>query len=57
MNEFDEKAHAASRRKQKLTYLRDGISWADRTIEPKSVYNRRIKYRPQSPQEWDELEF
>ena len=56
MDEFDIKAHARSRHKQKLEYVRDGISWADRRIESKSAYNRRLKYRPQSAQEWDELE-
>jgi hypothetical protein len=56
MKDDDLKALARSRRESSLRDLRDGVSWGDRVFRPKNTYKRSMKYRPQSPEDWDELE-
>lgn len=56
MKEYELKALAKSRRNRMLSDIRDGISWADRSIEPKNVYKRTMKYRPRLAEEWEEME-
>jgi hypothetical protein len=40
----------------KLQDMRDGLAWGDRTIPSAAKYSRTKKYRPQTPDEWEELE-
>jgi hypothetical protein len=56
-NEFDRKVHARLRREKKLSDLKDGLFWGDRTIPSKAEYKRSLKHRPQTAEEWEELEF
>ena len=56
MNEWELKAHAASRRKRRLQDLSDGKSYGTRWIDPASVYRRQMKYRPQAVEDWEEVD-
>lgn len=55
-SEFDHKTHARLRRQRKLQDLKDGVSFADRTISSKTQYKRTIKHKPQTAYEWEDLE-
>ena len=57
MSELDHKIHAKIRRERKLQDLKDGISFADRTIPSGQEYQRSFKHRPRTPYDWEELEF
>ena len=52
----DLKILARQRREMKLRDMRDGLAWGDRTIPSGSKYSRTTKYRPQTPDEWEEME-
>lgn len=47
---------ARQRREMKLRDMADGLSLHDRTIPSGKEYRRNMKYRPQTPDEWEELE-
>lgn len=55
MEQWESKAHAASRRRQNLERIRDGVSYAPRVI-PGHEYRRSFKHRPRSAEDWDELD-
>ena len=56
VNEWELKAHAASRRKRRMQDLSDGKSYGTRWIDPASVYRRQMKYRPQAVEDWEEVD-
>ena len=56
MKSPDHKEHARIRRNQKLSLLPDGWPYFDRQVPSGKKYERNYKYRPQTPEEWDELE-
>ena len=47
---------ARQRREMKLQDMKDGLSHADRIIPSGKKYARKPKYRPQTADEWEELE-
>jgi len=47
---------ARQRREKKLRDMQDGLAWGDRTIPSGSKYSRSMKHRPQTADEWEELE-
>lgn len=55
--EYDRKVHARLRRQRKLQDMADGLSWGDRVIPSGAEYKRSLKHRPQTVEEWEELEF
>lgn len=56
MKNQDHKQHARIRRDLKLKMVSDGWPYYDRQIPSGKKYERGFKYRPQTPEEWDELE-
>lgn len=56
MKDYELKALSRSRRNRKLADMKDGISWADRSIEPKNIYKRTMKYRPRVAEDWEEVD-
>lgn len=52
----DLKILARQRREMKLRDMKDGVSWGDRTINSGSKYSRSAKHKPQTPDEWEEME-
>lgn len=47
---------AYQRREMRLHDMKDGLSYADRIIPSNKKYSRKPKYRPQTADEWEELE-
>lgn len=56
MDEKDFKELARQRRAKKLQDMEDGLDYSTRWIPPKSTYRRNVKYRPQTVDDWEELE-
>lgn len=54
--DFDAKEHSRIRREKKLQLMQDGWPYFDRQVPSGRKYERNLKYRPQTPEEWEELE-
>jgi hypothetical protein len=52
----DLKIIAEQRRQRRLVDVRDGLDYGTRWIPPKSQYKRNVKHRPQTVDDWEELE-
>lgn len=52
----DNKEHSRLRRRTKLEVLKDGWPYYDRQVPSGRKYERTLKHRPQTAEEWDELE-
>lgn len=52
----DLKILAQQRRERRLIDLKDGMDYGTRWIPPKKQYKRTLKYRPQTADDWEELE-
>jgi hypothetical protein len=56
MESQDAKEHARIRRQNKLELMQDGWPYFDRQVPSGKKYQRNLKYRPQTPDDWEELE-
>jgi len=56
MDKQDAKEHSRIRRQRKVEMMSDGWPYFDRQVPSGRKYQRDFKYRPQTPEEWDELE-
>ena len=52
----DLKELARQRREMRLRDMQDGLDFGTRWVPPKSQYKRNLKHRPQSVDDWEELE-
>lgn len=53
MEEWERKAHSRARRRQRLSAADEGYDFRTRIIPAKS-YERRKKYRPFLPEDWED---
>lgn len=56
MEQWELKAHGASRRRQRMRDMGDGRSYATRWIDPATIYSRGMKHRPRAAEDWEEVD-
>jgi len=56
MEQWELKAHGASRRKQRLRDLDEGRSYGTRWVDPATIYSRSRKHRPRAAEDWEEVD-
>lgn len=56
MEQWELKAHGASRRRQRLQDVADGRSYGTRWVDPATIYSRNRKYRPRAVEDWEEVD-